>query len=418
MRLSKRFILGALLLILVFSLMGFIGCKGGNYIKVAAIAPLGEAGEGIRNAIKMAVEEVNAAGGILNQKVRIIWVTEGKDAAKLQTDLTQAIETDKCKFIIGGYSSARVKAAMKVMKEKKILWLGTGGAHPSIVQAVADDPGMKYYFRVGTLDSAQQGASIARFAISVLKPKGLTKVAYIRVNHSYALEIIKPAREAMAAAGFKTVIEDHKVKFNATDFADFLDKCKAEGVQVIVCSFLLGETKNFIKQVAAKGLNTKIAIVGAMAPVLKDEFPAEVGGAANAAYVTSLSPQSGPVDMTGNGAAVKFAKDYKAKYGKSAYWISYIAYDALRVLKAAVSKAGSLDTNKIISTMEADDFEFVGLVRYKWKKENHDLFVGEQGGQVYADFPWMQFFPDGSRHCVFPEAWKQKEFLAPGDQPS
>jgi len=409
---SRKFILVILAVILVLA-MGLTACKGGAMLKVAAVVPTGYTGESMRNAINMSVDEINAAGGILGKKIQIVWVTEGA-ADKLKNDLTQAIERDGAKLIIGGYSSSAVAVGMQVMKEKKVLWFGTGGAHPSIVKAVANDPGMRYYFRVGTLDSAAQGNSIAQFAKAVLLPKNLKKAAFIRVNHPYALEILKPAKEAMKAAGFEIVIEDEAVKFGATDFSAFLDKCKAKKVQVIVSSFLLGETTNFIKQVAATGLNKKIAIIGAMAMVLKDEFPADAGGPEAAAYVTSLSPQSGPVDMSGEGGAVRFANAYKAKFNMSAYWISYMAYDALRVFNAAAKKANTIEAQKVIETIEAADFEFTGVSNYKWKKENHDLVVGELNGKMYTDFPWFQFFPDGKRYCVFPDKWKQKDFLLPG----
>jgi branched-chain amino acid transport system substrate-binding protein len=414
---SRKILLVLMIFLIIFS-VSITACKKGDTIKVAAIVAGGYTGESMRNAINMSVEELNAQGGILGKKLEIVWVTEGA-ADKLKNDLTQAIERDGAKFIVGGYTTGATLIAMTVMKEKKILWLGTGGADPKVVKTVAEDPGMRYYFRVGTLDSSAQGASIGRFAKDVLLPLKLKKVAYIRVNFPYALSIIQPARETMEAAGFETVIADEAVAPNATDFSAFLDQCKAKGVQVIVCSFLLGETTNFLKQVGAQGLNKKITIIGAKAMILKDEFPADVGGPEAAAYIASLSPQSGPVDMTGDGAAVKFAEAYKKKFNISAYWISYIAYDALRVLNAAAVKANSLEAQKIIEVMETPDFEFVGVSRYKWKKDNHDLYVGEHEGKVYTDFPWFQFYPDGTRKCVYPPAWaKDNKFLKAGQQPS
>jgi ABC-type branched-subunit amino acid transport system substrate-binding protein len=78
--------------------------------------------------------------------------------------------------------------------------------------------------------------------------------------------------------------------------------------------------------------------------------------------------------MTGDGAAIKFSNAYKARYGKSPFFIAYPAYDAFKILKAAATRAGSLNAKKIIAVMESDGFEFSGVIRYKWKKENHDLY--------------------------------------------
>jgi branched-chain amino acid transport system substrate-binding protein len=414
MKISK-IILYVLVLTLIAS-MGFAR-KSEAVLRVAVIAPLGEAGEALRNGTEMAVEEINKAGGILNNKIQVYYVTEGSDINKYLADLTQTIERDKCNILVGGFSSGAVLPAMKVMKAKEVLWLGTGGAHPQVVKNVADDPGMRYYFRVGYLDSAQQGKALADTALGILKPKGLTKIAFIRLNLPYSLEIIKPARDVLSASGFQVLIEDEAVKINADDFSAFLDECQAKGVQAIVASFLLGETVNFVKQFGAKGLNKRIALVGALGLMLKDEFPEQVGGPEIAAYTGTISPQVGPVDMTGNGAAIKFSDAYKARYGKSPFFIAYPAYDAFKILKAAATRAKSLNAKKIIAVMESDGFEFSGVIRYKWKKENHDLYVGEVKGKRYAECPFFQWYPDGRRWCVFPEHLKQKPYLLPGQMP-
>ncbi|MBW1673081.1 MAG: ABC transporter substrate-binding protein [Deltaproteobacteria bacterium] len=414
MKIMKLFIY---VMLLTLAMSGGFVSKSEAALRIALIAPLGEAGEALRNATEMAVEEINKDGGILNEKIKVYFVTEGRDVNKYQADLTQTIERDRCKILVGGFSSGKVLPAMKVMKAKKVLWLGTGGAHPQVVKNVADDPGMKYYFRVGYLDSGQQGKALADTALGILKPKGLTKVAFIRLNLPYSLEIIKPARERLKKAGFQVMIEDEAVKINADDFSAFLDECQAKGVQSIVASFLLGETVNFIKQFAAKGLNKKIAFLGALGMMLKDEFPEQVGGPEIAAYTGTVSPQVGPVDMTGDGAAIKFSDAYKARYGKSPYFIAYPAYDAFKILRAAATRAGSLKVKKLMAVMESDDFEFSGAIRYKWKKENHDLYVGDYKGKRYAECPYFQWYPDGRRWCVFPQHLKQKPFLLPGQMP-
>ena len=404
-------------MLLALAMSGGFVSKSEATLRIALIAPLGEAGEALRNATEMAVEEINKDGGILNNKIKVYYVTEGRDVNKYQADLTQTIERDRCNILVGGFSSGKVLPAMKVMKAKKVLWLGTGGAHPQVVKNVADDPGMRYYFRVGYLDSGQQGKALANTVLGILKPKGLTKVAFIRLNLPYSLEIIKPARELLRNAGFQVMIEDEAVKINADDFSAFLDECQAKGVQAIVASFLLGETVNFIKQFAAKGLNKKIAFLGALGMMLKDEFPEQVGGPEIAAYTGTISPQVGPVDMTGDGAAIKFSDAYKARYGKSPYFIAYPAYDAFKILRAAATRAGSLKVKKLMAVMESDDFEFSGAIRYKWKKENHDLYVGDYKGKRYAECPYFQWYPDGRRWCVFPQHLKQKPFLLPGQMP-
>jgi len=244
----------------------------------------------------------------------------------------------------------------------------------------------------------------------------LKKVAFTRTNIPYAQSIIKKAREQMESDGFTTVIADAAVAPRATDFTAFLAECKAKGVEIIVNCFLLDEGVNFTKQFAAEGLNKKIAYIGSLAAALIDEFSARVGNA-TAAWSTSLTAATGPVDMTGDGAAPAFAKKFKEKYNISPYWQAYITYDAIRVVKDVAEKTKGLDAAKILALIESPDYEFKGLSLLKWKKENHDLYHGVVNGKHYADHPWFQFFPDGTRYCVYPNDWKQKEFLMPGQEP-
>ena len=142
----KRFgrIITILVLGIVIAVSAIVtGCgKGSKVLKIVGIIAPGIPGEGQRKGIELAVEEVNAAGGILGKTVRVSWVTEGRDAAKLKNDIIQAIERDGCTMMVGGFSSAAVFVAMSVMKDKKVLWFGTGGAHTSIIRAVEKDPGM------------------------------------------------------------------------------------------------------------------------------------------------------------------------------------------------------------------------------------------------------------------------------------
>ena len=150
-RISRKIITALALSVLVVTFFTFVGCKkGGKVLKVCGIIRSGIIGEGQKNGIVMAVDEINKAGGVLGKKIRMYWVNEGKDNSKLKNDIIQAIERDGCTMLVGGFSSGSVFVAMSVMKEKKVLWFGTGGAHTSIINAVEKDPGMRYYVRVGT----------------------------------------------------------------------------------------------------------------------------------------------------------------------------------------------------------------------------------------------------------------------------
>ncbi len=405
----------ALLAVLIFSLALF-SCKGGkeeagDMIKVGVLAPTNiYFGEMVQKGAELAAEQINAKGGILGKKIKLIVKnTEYKpDVGKLE--LTKAIKDDKIDVIIGGVNSAVVLSAMDVMADNKKIWLGTGGASPKVVGKVKEDyERYKYYFRVGTIDALAQGAACANFVIDFLSPKfgdKVKKIALVGADHAYSKFILGQTKKALEANGNYEVAYENYLPTSTTDFSPVFAQIKEKEVKLVIQAWPSSEAITFAKQYYAQ--KVPAILMGATVEALKDEYGEETGGAA--AYELDYSPQSGPAPMTSKTLA--FAEAFKKKFGKSAGYIAYPAYDTLYVLKAAAEKVGSLDSDKLIKEMEAMEYE--GNIWYNFKEDNHDLTMGIEGDKVYADFVWFQWQEDKSRKAVYPEKFKQAEFkLAP-----
>ena len=416
----KKYTLFMIYAFIIISILAFSNCKKEiKAIKVAFVAPFDElAGIAMKNSVLMAKEQINSEGGIsvkidgkpVKLKIELEYVNDHfSDVTLATSSLRKAINEKGCRFIIGGYSSKVVNPLMEVMAENKIPWMGIGGASPKIVEKVEKNYNKyKYYFRVGTMDSILQAINGAEFVKNVLFPKGFKKAAFISVNHSYAKSIVSTAKKHLKASGIEVVMEEYtSIK---SDFSKILDQVIEIKADFIYGVFLSKETYLFVDAVLEKKLNDKMPIIGSMSEIVTDKFPR---GNDKVKWFTSIQPQGGPVDLTGDGTAIEFTKKYTQIYNAAPHWVSYPSYDALYVLKEGIEKSGSLKADDIIKTLEADNFEYSHIIRYKWYKKNHDLYIGKHNNKMYATFNWFQYFDDGKRYCVYPSEFKQKDFYFP-----
>ena len=409
--------------ILLVLLLNIISCKkDSKYINVAFLTPQINAtiGDSVNNSVLMALEEINNNGGVavnvngkkVNKKFKLEYVNEDIGSImELSNKLRKTIEEKNCKFIIGGRKSKIIVPLMDVMAEKKVIWLGVGGASSAIVARVKKNHDKyKYYFRVGTIDSALQGKAIGDFAYKHFLPKGLTKVAYLSLNQAFSRYIIEIAKNRMDTYGFKTVLQEDSMSIK-TDYNKLVDDILNSKADFVITNSISKEAELFIRAAYAKKLNEKISIIAAIAEITVDNYPK---GNDLIKWYIGMQPQSGPIKLTKDGTSLKFAEKYFKKYKAEPIYLSYPAYDTLYILKEGIEKSNSLNSDKIVNKMESDDFEFSHIIRYKWHKDNHDLFVGNHNGKTYATINWFQFMEDGKRYFIYPDVYKQKNIYLPG----
>ena len=233
----------ALLLAVLFSLSILLlsGCGGTKPaapkadapLKVGVIGPFQtEHGVAIKESAMLAAEEINAAGGINGRKIELVYGDDENSAEKGLAALKKLYTQDKVDILMGGVASGVVNGMMDVMAQNKKIWLGTGAATPVIIERIAKDyEKYKYYFRVGTLDSTNQGKSIAEFIVDVFNKKhGMTKAAILSTNLKYSQDISEAVAKQIEAAGIKVVYREY---FNSdtTDFSPNFTNAQKAGAQ-------------------------------------------------------------------------------------------------------------------------------------------------------------------------------------------
>jgi branched-chain amino acid transport system substrate-binding protein len=371
-------------------------------LKVGVVGPFQtEHGTQLKEAVQLAADEINAGGGINGRKIELFFGDDENSAEKGLAALKKLYTVDKVDIVVGGVASGVVNGMFDYMAQNKKIWLGTGAATPVIIERIAKDyDKYKYYFRVGTLDSTNQGASIAEFITEVLqKQKGFTKAAILSSNLKYSQDISEAIAKKIEAAGVKVVYRDY-FNTDTTDFSPNFSNAQKSGAQFIINTILGPEGITYVKQWNEN--KVPLPIVGAIAFATKDEFYKETGG--KSAFEVTANPNSGPAPLTPK--TMEFANKFKAKYGHSAGFIAYPAYDALYVLKDAAERAKTFETEALIKALEATDYKGAAPVKFT---KDHDLVYGGQ----YAKFVFFQFQEDGTRAAIYPKEFATAEFKMP-----
>ena len=297
-------------------------------------------GNAINNGVLMAVEEINAAGGILGKQIDYVVYDNKNDGQETINAYTRLADVDKASAVITTDASGIFMSLIEVSTEKGVPVLGM----PSDPRAVADTEGSgeayPYCFLTGQCNAPQQAAIIAQY---VAENTDMKKAAlFYDQSNAYAVAYMNGFRDLWTAKGGEITIEQ---TCNATDqdFSTQLSKIKASGAEFICTPNPTAQLVIMVQQAAQLGL--KIPYVGAQD--MSDPFlslldnPAVVGKA----YFQSSVYMGDPSLDT-------FNANYETRFGEPATIKAVNGYDTMYILKTAIEAAGSADRDAIKAAME------------------------------------------------------------------
>ena len=339
---------------LLFSLAAPLAAQ--DTLLIGSVAPLTESqshiGKDNDNGARMAAEEINAAGGIkLGGKTYRIEVVSEDDRADPKTGsiVAQRLVDKKVKAVVGHLNSGTTIPASRIYHENGIVQVS-----PSATAVKYTAQGYPGAFRLMAND-AQQGAALGAFAAKQF-PKGRFAVVDDRTQYGQGLadEFIKAAK---AAGG--TLLTRQYTTDKATDFLAILTAIKAEKPDLVFFGGMDPQGAPMARQMKQLGIN---------APLLGGDGlqTANFIKLAGADAEGTLASSPGvPLDKMPGGA--DFKSRYEKKYGPIQLYAPY-AYDAMKVLAAAIERAGSTEHAKLAAAMRASDHAGVtGRVRYDAK---------------------------------------------------
>ena len=313
--------------------------NGGNTnttpIKVGVIGPMSGfesfIGPDILKGVQVAVDQINANGGILGRQVQIVTADTGGDAVDAVPALRKLINVDQVNLIVGP-SSLEAQAVLPILQQSKIPDVIVGGT------TQLDNLVSKYVWRSSPSDNLL-GVAMAYYANN----KGYTKAALVFGSNESAQTLKAPVVDAFKRHG-GTIVADINLVPDQSSYRSEIEQLYAANPQVVFTQVdaQTGATLfSEIKELKGLGLPFIGTDVTASSDFIKAITPATAQK-----VLTSLQGTS-----TGGQATTEFTQLYKTKFGATPVELADYGYDGMNVLALAVDAAGSLNGDAVGAKM-------------------------------------------------------------------
>lgn len=353
----KRKVLSAVLAATVIA-TGLVGCgnkaNGGNdnEIVIGGITPLTGAvstyGQSVKNGADLFVEEINADGGIDGKKVVIKYEDDEADPTKAISAYDKLVNQEEVSMILGPVTSGAANAVAPKATADGIPLVTPTGTEGNITKN-----GGEYVFRTCFIDSFQ-GQALAKYAAEDMKAK--TIAILYNVGSDYSKGIAETIKADFEAAGGK-VVDFSSYNDGDKDFSAQLTKIKGTNPDVIALPDYYNVVSLIADQARKNGIKAPfIGGDGWDSPELMN-----LGGDAleGSVFVNHYSP------LDTDEAVQSFVNNYKEKYGAEPDAFAALAYSTLQLYKAAIEKAGSLDSAAIKDALTAIETETItGTIKF------------------------------------------------------
>ena len=307
---------------------------GANFELTGNVANYGSA---TLDGLKLAIKEVNDAGGVNGKKITIVDADNKSEASEAVNAATKLISDDKVKVIVGPAVTANVIAESQVATGDKIPVVAPDATSPEVT--VENGQVKPYIFRSCFIDP-QQGTVMAKFATENLKAK--TAVIYVDNSTDYSKSLGKVFKEKFEAAGGK-VLDQQAFVAKDQDFKATLTTLKAANADVIFVPAYYEEVGKIVKQARELGITCPILGTDGW----DDSKVADIAGA-DALNNTFFSTHYSDKDDSVKG----FVEAFKQEYGHMPNVFAALGYDAGKMIVDAIKRAGSDDPEKIRQALE------------------------------------------------------------------
>jgi branched-chain amino acid transport system substrate-binding protein len=332
---------------LLLTLVATVAIHAADPIKLGEYASLTgkEAGFGqtSHQGVVLAIEEINAAGGVLGRPLELVTEDNQTKPGESATVVKKLISRDKVVALIGEVSSGRSLEAAPIAQQNKIPMVAPAATNPKVTQTG------NYIFRVCFIDPFQ-GTVMAKFAKQDLKVK---RVAILSsVSNAYSLGLAKFFKETFTAGGGEIVTEKN-LSEGDKDFRAQLTAVKAADVDAVYVPCYYTEAALIVRQ--ARDLGLTMPFFGGDG--WEDEQLLKIGGEAlnGCYYSTHFSAENtDPV-------VAAFTAKYKARWNNEAPGaFSALGYDAVYVIADAIKRAGGTEGPKLRDALAATK-DFPGI---------------------------------------------------------
>jgi branched-chain amino acid transport system substrate-binding protein len=315
--------------------------------------PSAATGAQMKNGAEQAIADINAAGGILGQKITM---SVGDDVSdpKQGVSIANKFVGDGVKFVVGNYNSGVSIPSSEVYNENGILQISPGSTNPTFTERK-----LWNVFRTCGRDD-QQGAVAANYIVTKMAGK---KVAIVHDKTTYGKGLADETKKGLNAKGVTEVLYEG-VNTGEKDYSAVVSKIKQSGADLVFFGGLYTEGGLIVRQMRDQGVQAVMMGGDGLAAA---EFAA-VGGPGVEGSLVTFGP-----DPTRRPEAAAVVKAFEAKKINPEAYTLY-SYAAVQVIKQAAEQAKSLDPKKVAETIHSGaTFDTVlGPLSYDAKGDRKD----------------------------------------------
>jgi ABC-type branched-subunit amino acid transport system substrate-binding protein len=320
--------------------------------------PYAKQGLDQKRAAEIAVEEINASGGILGKKVQLVLRDTKSNAKTARGNAAELYDDFGVPMILGGSSSAVAIASGEVALQKDRLFFAT----LSYSTETTGEYGHRHIFRE-CFDAYFAGKVMANYLNRNFKGK---KYFYITANYTWGWtteSVLRSFTDTKDTVKYPEVLTE----LGAKDFKAALLEAKDSGAEVLVLSLFGRDMEIAVKQAAEMGLKKKMQII---VPQMNEDMAQGAGPDAMEGII-GATPWMWSVPFTYNyPRGMAFVKKFEERFKRYPTTSGASAYVILYEYKAAVERAKTFNTKAVITALEG--WRYIGLKDEQyWRKFDH-----------------------------------------------
>jgi neutral amino acid transport system substrate-binding protein len=313
--------------------------SSGGGLKLGTLAPttgdLASIGQNFPVASNLAVETINACGGVNGAPVTMIVEDSETDPAKAVTAMTKLAEADKVAGVVGAFASGESMAAIDVAVRNKVMMISPGSTSSKFTDRAKNGDFKGYWARTAPPDTYQAQA-LANLAYQ----RGFKNVSLVVINNDYGVGFEKPFITAFEALGGTVLTKDKPVRYDEKSTTlDSEAKAAFAGNPDAVIAILYPDTGSILlKSAFEQGVSAGIPIL-LTDGVQTEQFPKDVGQTADGKFI--LAGALGTVPGADGEALDNFTSLWAEKIKKEVTAFTAHSFDAAVLLMLAAQASGN-----------------------------------------------------------------------------
>ena len=303
-------------------------------LQVPLTGPAATDGKSAQLAATMAMEDINAAGGVLGQKIELVPYDDQAKSDQAIFTANKLIGEDGVKLVVNGSYSASGRAAAPVFQQAGVVMISAYGVHPDITKAG------DYMFRLVHLGPPQGAAT----ALYIGKTLGLKKVSTITMDNDYGQATMDGFLEASGKYGIE-VLNKYSYSLKDRQFGSIVASVKRDNPDAVYATGYFFTGGPLVAQLRAAGIT--VPIIGSQA-FDSEKFIEIAGPASEGTYIIDSFDRDSK-----DPALQKFFTAFKTRAGYAPEGVAAITYSAVALMADGIKRAGSADPAKVRDALAA-----------------------------------------------------------------